>query len=379
MNIRESLKRKIPEPLKPLLRLLRRFLMCNPIREYRIRQRREKLLREHYSTDARKLIIFLTPGNDIVNGGILSVSSIYEESVKIKHIHEAEVIMCTVPGDPPLLRYTKFENQNYIYGFSQVLSYFKNLQNLMVHIPEIAIPKILKNISNEDYVRLKEIKNVHLNIMLQNIKLLSPMEDIEKLKKIGKVTCTTAHEQYSTLETRKKLGIPLHKLSVYVSPEQYERKRYSEKEDILVVSPDHHPQKKEILNLIHEQLPRLKIQIVKDLTYEKYKKLISRAKWALTFGEGLDGYFIESIFSGGISFAVYNSQFFTKDFEPLRTVYDSYATLRKKMHLDIKQLDNEEAYTKYHSEQYALCSKYYDYRKYVKNLEAFYKGEYTYE
>lgn len=382
MNIPESLKQRIPENLKPALRILLkclRPLKRNPIKEFKIKQIQEKLLKENYPPNTNKLIVFLTPGSDIVNGGILSISSIYEESIKLKHAHGAEVIMCAIPGDPPLLKYTKFNNQNYIYRFSQVLSHFQNLQNLIIHIPEYGIDQFLRNVSDEDYLKINEIEDAHINIMLQNIELLSPIECIKELEKLGKVTCTTAHEQYSTSEIRKKLGFPLHKLSVYVSPEQYNKKRYIEKEDLMIISPDNHPKKSEVISLIAKQFPKLRIQIIKNLTYEEYKKVISRAKWALTFGEGLDGYFLETIFSGGVSFAVYNSTFFTKDFKYLRTVYDSYETMAKKTCSDISEIDNEKVYTQYQNKQYTLCTKYYNYEEYVENLELFYRGRYTYE
>jgi hypothetical protein len=381
MDILELLKERIPEPLKPSLRLALkslRSLKRNPIKESRIIKRQEELLRENYSPDIENLIIFLTPGYDVVNGGILSISSIARESMKLKHLHGAEVLLCTFPGDPPLLKYTKFNNQNYIFRLSQILFYFQKLQNLMIHIPEYSIDQFIRNISAQEYARLRNIENIHFNIMIQNIKLLSSVEGIKRLKKLGKVTCTTAHERYSTLEIRKRLGVPLHKLSTFVSPEQYIRKSYTEKENLMIVSHDSHPRKIEILGLIHKQLPQIKIQIIKNLTYENYKKVISQAKWALTFGEGLDGYFVETIFSGGISFAVWNPDFFTEDFRSLRTVYESYDSLVKNICLDLKELDNSEKYTAYQAEQYNLCIKYYDYRAYIKNLELFYKGEYTY-
>jgi hypothetical protein len=60
------------------------------------------------------------------------------------------------------------------------------------------------------------------------------------------------------------------------------------------------------------------------MTYQEYKATISKAKWALTFGEGLDGYFVEPIFSGDSSFSVYNPSFFIEDSWSLRTVYRDY-------------------------------------------------------
>jgi len=308
----------------------------------------------------------------------LATSSIYEETIKLKYIHGAEVIMCTIPGHPALLRYTKFDNQNYMYRFSQAMAYFQNLRNLMIHIPEGGIHQLLKNISNEDRLRLTKIKNVHINISIMNIEHLAPVENLYESKQFWKYTCWTAHKKYSTLELREKLGIPLHKLSVWVSPEQYSRKTYHEKENLMIVSPDSHPKKSEVLNLLTNQFPQLRIQIIQNLTYEEYKKVISRAKWALTFGEGLDGYFIETIFSGGVSFSVYNRAFFTEDFESLGTVYDNYDIMFEQICSDIRDLDNEVNYAGYQKKQYELCCKYYNYEQFITNLELFYKGEYTF-
>ena len=351
----------------------------NPVRQFKIRTEQDKLLAQNYPSNIERLIIFLTPGHDAVSGGILSISSIYDESRKIKNIHGCEVIMCTIPGDPRLLQYTKFSNRNCIYGFSQVISYFQKLRSLLIHIPEYCITQFLENLSTQDIMLLTNTGDVHINIMIQNIQLLESKGQIEKLGKLGKLTCTTDDEQYSTPELRNMLGFPLHKLHHYVSPEQYNRKTYTEKQNLMIVSPDYHPRKAEILSLLSKAFPDLRIRIIQNLTYEEYKRIISLAKWSLTFGEGLDNYFVETIFSGGIGYAVYNTAFFTEDFKSLKTVYDSYDTLIEKICSDIRELDNEIAHTKYNNEQYELCSRYYNYKEYVANLTLFYRGKYTYE
>ncbi|AKB46568.1 hypothetical protein MSKOL_0791 [Methanosarcina sp. Kolksee] len=385
-SIRYSGLTRFVDNLRPFIRIIpfvRIFLknvkkIRNPFKIFKIKKYQDKLLSKNYSTNTKKLIIFLTPGYDIINGGIHSISSIYEETIKLKHIHGAEVIMCTIPGDPLLLKYTKFDNQNYIYRFSQILPYFKNLQNLIIHIPEYSCNDFIKHCSKEEYSKINKLFDVHINIMLQNIDLSPNKSSIEKLGRFGKLTCTTAHEKYSTHEMRNELGLPLHKLSTFVSPEQYRKKNYFEKENLMIVSPDYHPTKPKILDLIAKEFPQLKIQIIKNLTYEEYKKTISHAKWSLTFGEGLDGYFVESIFSGGISFSVFNPNYFTQDFQELRTVYSDYTVLMEKICNDIKNLDNEVMYLDYHKKQYDLVCKYYHYDEYINNLVLFYEGQYTY-
>ena len=359
------------------------FIISGLINEPKIRKSQNRLLKKNYDQNSKRLIIFLTSGYDMVSGGILSISSIYEETKNLTDIHGAETILCSVPGEPLLLKYTKFRNENCIYNFSQILSFFQNLDSLLIHIPEYACAHILDNISKEQYSVLDCIKNLHINIMIQNIDIaMDNLGKIESLKqRFNYVTGTMAHENYSNPENRLKLGFPIHKFSTYVSPEQYNYKNCKEKEDLIIVSQpdDKHPMRDEVLRLLQEEFPEMEIKVIENVTYDEFKKVISRAKWALTFGEGLDGYFIEPIFSGAVSFSVYNSRFFTKDFESLETVYSDYDELINKMPMDLRRFDNEIIYKNYQKKQFELCSKYYDHNEYLENLKLFYREDYTYK
>jgi len=164
-------------------------------------------------------------------------------------------------------------------------------------------------------------------------------QNVDRLASFGTLTCSTAHEAYSTQQTRDRFAVPLPSNVVYISPEQYRRTGYEAKENILVVSQDAHPLREEVLRRIKAGHPQLRVQVVQDLTYTAYKRLISRAKWTLTFGEGLDGYFIEPIFSGGIAFTVFNERFFTPEFASVKVVYHSWEELMSSLPGDIEQLD----------------------------------------
>ena len=213
--------------------------------------------------------------------------------------------------------------------------------------------------------------------MLQNIEMAPSRESVEKLKKLGRVTSTTAHDAYSTSGTEESLGCLVHKFSVCLSPGGYLEKTYSEKENLMIISPDSHELKSKILDIIAKEFPQLQLTIIRNLTYEQYKKLISKAKWAITFGEGLDGYFLEPILSGGIAFAAYNNKFFTEDFKALQTVYQDYDTLIKNICTDIGRLDNESSYTQYQRMQLEICAKHYDYKEYKNNIASFYIKYYS--
>jgi len=144
----------------------------------------------------------------------------------------------------------------------------------------------------------------------------------------------------------------------------------------MIISPDEHELKSAVLGTISKNMPDIRLQIIQNLTYEEFKSTISRAKWALTFGEGLDGYFIEPIFSGCVGFAVYNEQFFTHDFRSCRTVYPSYQSLLDSICNDMTELDNEDSFTRYQREQYECCAKYYSYQQYQDNIFSFYRKYY---
>lgn len=358
---------------------MKRMLISTPAGAHFVLAHQKRTLEKRFPDGISNLIVFLTPGVDTINGGILSICSVYIESLNLKEVHRSEVLLCTPPGDPPLPKYTRFSNSIDLFSFILVLSHFKNLDRLLINIPENRVVQFLEYMTEDDCSKLRNIENLHLNMMLQNIKELpdSYPNRIETLKELGTVTCTTAHQQYTNKGTRAMLGVPLHKLSTYVSPEQYQRRSYREKRNLLVVSPDPNPLKEMVLERIGRELPEIQVRVIRNLTYEEYKQKIAEAKWSITFGEGLDNYFIETIFSGGIGFAVFNKDFFTPDFKSMKSIYGSINELIQRICHDIACLDNEDTFSQYQTEQYEICSRHYNSAVYRDNLKSFYEGKYT--
>jgi len=345
----------------------------------------DKKIVSQYNKETKNLIVFLVPGaqweqgKEKISGGLISICSLYEETIKLKNIHNAEVIMVTHKEDGLIWKFESFENNIQLYRIDQLSSNFNKLENLLFHLPEFLISRFIQTFGSENFNWLNSIPNVHFNIMNQNIRLMPTVNVVDELKNlVNKVTITTAHQRYCTLEKRNFYGVPIHKFSVWISPEQYYFKTKAEKENLIIVSPDEHPLKSEILENI-KNIKGLEVRIIENLTYEAYKKLIAKAKWSLTFGEGLDGYFIEPVFSGAISFAVYNELFFTPDFGLLQTVYKSIEELKNKIVIDIELFENTEMFKKYQKTQFDLCAHYYSKKEYEKNLVDFYSGKYTYE
>jgi hypothetical protein len=353
------------------------------VREIGIKKTQDRKLRAQYSSHQKKLIVFIVPGADWatgadkISGGTISIVSLSEESAQLESTHGAAVIMCTLPEAHIFLNHTTFENHTDVFRFDQLPSYFRQLTFLMIHLPEFLVSEMHRVVSKSAMKWFEAIPNFRINVMNQNIQLMPPTASLRSLEQYGaNLSITTAHANYCNMANRKKYGVPLHKFSVWISPEQYSFKQYEEKENLIVVSPDPHPAKEAIMNVL-ENISDLKVQIIRNLTYSKYKELVSRAKWALTFGEGLDGYFIEPVFSGAVAFAVYNDEFFTPDFSDLETVYATMDALEKRISNDIASLNNNAQFNIYQKKQFDLCAKYYSKEQYKKNIAAFYDGQYT--
>lgn len=383
--IGDKLRGNLPEWIKPILRFFYYSAERNRRwREIGIKKIQNRNITQEYCPQSKKLIVFIVvgadrvTGKDKISGGAMSIVSLCQETKKLKKIHGAEVIMCTWREDLLFLKHATFENETKVFRYEQILDYFLNLEEILIHIPELLVEHILKTFNTTDYLFFKDLKKVHINVMNQNIRLMPDSSIIEKMSNIAhQVTITTAHQQYCTHAYREYFKVPIHKFSVWISPEQYRFTQWKDKRELLVVSPDEHVMKQQILQKLKETT-NIEIRIIENLTYEEYKVLIADAKWSLTFGEGLDGYFIEPIFSGAISFAVFNDQFFTESFQDLKTVYPSHEMLFNNIVEDIQLLDNQTDFELYQKAEFKLCAQLYSYDHYRKNITTFYHHEYTF-
>lgn len=374
-----------------LIKIIYRFLKYEDYRKKILRDNRYKKIqrknfKRDYNEEINKLIVFTLPGsdrktgNEKMSGGIISILSIAKET---KYLFERDksiaIIVCTLPMEDLLIKFYNIENDFNIYDFSFIEKNFNGITEITVHIPDCYVLTFFNFISKKENIFLQK-NNAHINIMNQNIKLMPDTNIIKKINtKYPNTTISTAHQQYCNQFYREYFGVPLHKLSVWVSPENYKFINWEEKENIIAFSPDQYINKEKIEIEIKKKFPNYSIITINNLTYSDYKKLILRAKFVITFGEGLDGYFIEPIFSGGVSFAVYNEHFFTPDYKKLDNIFSSYEDLETNLLDKIIQYDSSESYKIVNSIAYNLCASHYSYSVYKKNIELFYSGNYTFK
>ena len=354
-------------------------------REIKIKRAQNDNLKSNFDPVCKNLIVFFVPGADrktgleTISGGVISLVSLCEESRKLRAIHQAETLMCIFPRDFLFIKYKNFENETDLFRFEQLPDYFKSVNKLILHVPELLVPYLKYLLLQPELIWLNKIQHVHINVVNASILLMPSPSQVDALTEIAdKVTITAAHSKYCTFKERAFYGKPLHKFSAWISPEQYIFQAYEKKENILVVSPDSSPYREQILHVL-TGIEELKVVVLQNLSHKEFKEMITKAKWALTFGEGLDGYILEPIFSGSFGMAVYNEDFFTADFKQMPGIYSSYETLRDSIVNDILSLDNAVSYRSAQREQFVLCAKHYNYSQYQENIRKFYLEDYTFK
>lgn len=379
-----SLGKRCPPLLLTCGRLLfRHSARKRFVREIGIRKQQDAFIREQYKAEGAKLVVYIVDGahwitgKEKISGGLLSIASMFEEAKKLPELSSCQILMVTLDSTPLLLRHTQFENNITVFRFSQIFSYFRHLQHLIINVPELLVPDLPAELLAAGPERLKAIQNLHVNILNQNNQKMPGPEAVEALKRVvPQVTMCIGHARACTEETARKYRIPLHFLSTRCSPEFYRRRAFADKIDLLTASHDPHPMKAAVLEELQAKLPDLRIQVIRNLSYGDYKATIEKAKWLVTFGEGLDWYFLETVFSGGISFAVYNTEFFPSEYRELPTLFDSYEQMRKDLPMVLERLNNPTAYEECHTTLFNFLKKHHRLEEYVEKLQSFYRGNY---
>lgn len=293
-------------------------------------------------------------------------------------LSRADVVLCTLPGDKPLLRHTLFPSDTDVYGLDQVLDYFTNLRSLTLHVPEYAAPQLARRLEERQIRCLAGIESLHINVMNQNIDLMPSPEALEDLRRLAThMTMTTAHRQYCTPELSRRYRLPVHHLSVPVDTDTYPQPAFAEKDDLVLFSPDDPAKNREVEAALTAIRPELEFVEIRGLPYAEYRRLLERARFMFTFGEGLDYYFVESILSGGVAFAVFNDRFFTPEFLTLQTVYRSFEHLRLELAVDFQRLSDPGVHAHYREAQLAVVNGVLSLSRFRDNLRRFHGREYT--
>src|SRR5947209_8315876 len=101
-----------------------------------IKNRIRRAALTHFTTfGTKRLIVFLTPGYEARNGGVLAIFAMKRETLALRQLHRARVTLCAVPGDDPhFFKYGWFDNRDYLLNLETVLKSCRRLDYLQLHI-----------------------------------------------------------------------------------------------------------------------------------------------------------------------------------------------------------------------------------------------------
>ncbi|MGV1757781.1 hypothetical protein ACQZ6F_16655 [Rhizobium sp. A22-96] len=315
---------------------------------------------------------FLTFNVDAISGGIFSIFSIVEELRRLGR----ETVLFSLPGGDPIVRYKRFNNHEIILPFGDLISAIRLKRIQTIHVPEVVLPIFINHL--RDVLGNPELRDIKLNILNQNGELMPEKHVYQRfVHQFREATMTTAHERYSTSLHAERWGVPIKHISTYMSFDDYKIRNFTSKKNIILLSPDRMIGDEVVLDQLQSSFGGYYVYRVAALHYEFYKFCIGWCKFCITFGEGLDNYFIETTFTGGIAFAVYNPVFMPSSMKALPNVFGNLIEMKEKLPSLMRDLELDE---KYREEvflmNFSLLKKLYDKSIYRQKLKDFSLGRF---
>lgn len=286
--------------------------------------------------NAKKAIVFLVPPEQSVTGGIMSIFYYCQFSRELNP--DASCFLSTYPGKMTYAANNKFKNNEKIYRFSQLVEHGKNIENLILHLPEYYSKNFYENMNEKELEYIKSIPKLKINILDQNIDIMPEMDEVSRLLDLtSDISHSCGFKRSVTQEICDRYNMPLYGLPSYINLENCTKKDFEYKKNIILYSNDINPMKGKIIDCLKRELKNFEIIEIQGLAYQEFLDLISESLFCISFGEGFDGYYIQPYYAKSIGITVYNDTFFlNKEIRNLPFVYESYEEMYEKVVDDIK-------------------------------------------
>lgn len=330
----------------------------------------------------KNIIVFLTPGDILINGGVLSIYSLASKTRDITG-EKYFVQLCTYPNHVTYLMNRSFENKEIIVSFNRLLDVLEvgNVEKIIIHLPEYYSRFFFGALTSSQRRKLASFQDLRVNILNQNIEQLPEIQYLKDLEKItNKITITCSHSKFCNQNLSDKYKIPVHFFSVQLKSKYWKVIPFDKKKKQIVLSPDDSPLKKAVIELLRMNFPGWKLVTIRDCKYEEYLRLISESYFTISFGEGFDSYFIQPFFNNSIGISVYNEKFFPdKTWLQVETVFRSNDELLTSLIPIISSLlTNKGQYIQLQCNVKNKLSHLYSSKGFENNIELFYDEKYNY-
>lgn len=318
------------------------------------------------------VVAFIVYNDDCISGGIFSIFSLAAEIRKIGK----NVSIYTMPGDIDVVFYSRFLNNETLLPFHKLTQHIEEGRITTINVPEVLCSQLLQELT----IRNIDTSQVHMNILNQNEELMPSKKTVDWIKSTHKsVTMTTAHLKYSTQLHSDKWQVPLKHVSTYMSHTDYNIVPFEQKVPLFLLSPDRCPRDYNLVEFLFASFPCYNFFRIENLHYELYKYTLLSTRFMLTLGEGLDNYFIETFFTGGFAFTVYNPRFMPQRMKFLDNVFSSLRDLKCSISSVIRDIEIDSGYRNdLFRQNYDFLSEIYDKSIYITKVREFLDGEFDF-
>lgn len=267
------------------------------------------------------LILFYLPNREQFNGGILSLFFFIEQTQKIRP--NSVVLPVVITTLQRYFKLTWFKNPFFIYNVLCLKSKIRTANNLLIHVPECLFAPFCDKIKRHHLEGIT--KNCVVNILNQNAEAM-PSNDVFYSNKhlFSKLTMTLAFKvnlniDYPFLDQKPQY------LGAWLYGDDLKYVDFEDKRDICIISPDPHPLKLQVIDKIEKSGLARCIEI-RNIPFDDYRALRLTSKWAISFGEGYDGYFGGVIIEGGVGLCVDNQTFSSPFIDPANLPYNVFTS-----------------------------------------------------
>ncbi len=331
---------------------------------------------------AEMMTIFFNVARDIIGGGMLSCDRLVAESLDILRDDPSHhVVVSGVPLGQAAVTWSRFQASAPQVEFGFLVS-GTDPARVRLMLPECFVIDFVRNLSDAERGWLLSRAHLEIVVMNQNDDLMPNPEDLRSaLSSLTEsVVISTAHARYNTALNAARYRYP-HKQLTPILPTM-QRLSLEYKEKLILVSPDQiadpstRLNRDEVVAHLQSSLPDFNFVTIFDTNLADYLDLASKAMFSVTFGEGMDGYFIEPILAGGNSFAVYNDVFFPKSFLSVDGVFGSWDDLMNEMPRMVRTLsESSDLYSAQSDVAARLMGEIYTRERSRQDLAALLRGE----
>jgi len=351
---------------------------------YREYDRRQRQLASEFAS-AERVIIFFNVARNTIGGGMLSINRFLGNAASLyKDLDAIRVVSSGVPLNLPAVDHSLFEAAAPQIEFPYITNTSK-AEDVWLFLPEVFAIEFVASLTKAEREWLLTRRKLKVVVMNQNNDLMPSPQALQDafFPLSAQIVVTTAHTRYCTQRQASRYGVPFKQMTPFLPP--VVSRNLDAKKRIIMLSPDeihgdpHGITREQVLERLRSELPEFDLVTVRNMSVEQYLDLASRAMFSLTFGEGLDGYFIEPVLGNGVSFAVYNSTFFPERFQNAKTLYLGWQELMDDMPAAVRaMMGSTSAYEANARELHELVSNEYSDERSRAELASVLAGEVDY-